>query len=473
MSRINDLAIRGWRRIGTRLLPFSDAASSELPLPRLLRLSLFQVSVGMAMVLLAGTLNRVMIVELGVPASVVAIMIALPVLFAPMRALVGFKSDVHRSAIGWRRVPYIWFGSLMMFGGLAIMPFAVLLLGADSPNRTAGMIGAAAAFLITGAGIHTTQTSGLALASDLSPEDKRPRVFAFLYVMLLVGMVAAALTYGLALDNFSNTRLVQVIQSTALLAITLNCIALWKQEARRPNRPAEEDDNFVAGWSRYSAVPGSVRLLVATAVGTASFAMQDVLLEPYGGAILKLSVSQTTDLTALTAMGALIGLAIAATALTRGMNACRLAALGALIGIPALTAVSLAAPVDSALLFRAGAALMGLGGGLFTIGTLTASVRLPHGGGAGLAVGAWGAAQATAAGAGLALGGALRDWFAALAASGSLGSALSTPWASYSFVYQIEVIGLFVTLAVIGPLVRQAWASGSPSASFGFAEFPG
>jgi BCD family chlorophyll transporter-like MFS transporter len=93
-----------------------------------LRLSLFQLTGGMAFVLLNGTLNRVMIVEMSVPASLVAVMVALPLLFAPLRALVGFRSDTHRSAIGWRRVPYIWMGSLVQFGGLAIMPFALLVL---------------------------------------------------------------------------------------------------------------------------------------------------------------------------------------------------------------------------------------------------------------------------------------------------------------------------------------------------------
>ena len=108
-----------WRHVGRRFLPFADAASSELPLPRLLRLSLFQVAVGMATVLLVGTLNRVMIVELGVPAGLVAAMVALPMLFAPLRALIGHRSDHHRSVLGWRRVPYIWMGSLIQFGGLA------------------------------------------------------------------------------------------------------------------------------------------------------------------------------------------------------------------------------------------------------------------------------------------------------------------------------------------------------------------
>lgn len=117
-----------WRRLIQACLPFADAASTELPLRRLLRLSLFQVSCGMAAVLLTGTLNRVMIVELGVPAWLVALMVSLPLVFAPLRALIGFKSDTHRSYFGWRRGPYIWFGSLMQFGGLAIMPFALLLL---------------------------------------------------------------------------------------------------------------------------------------------------------------------------------------------------------------------------------------------------------------------------------------------------------------------------------------------------------
>ena len=112
------------KQLSLRALPFADAASDALPMGQLLRLSLFQVSVGMASVMLLGTLNRVMIVELSVPAMMVALMVALPVLIAPFRALLGFRSDTYRSAIGWKRVPYIWFGSLWQMGGLAVMPFA-------------------------------------------------------------------------------------------------------------------------------------------------------------------------------------------------------------------------------------------------------------------------------------------------------------------------------------------------------------
>jgi BCD family chlorophyll transporter-like MFS transporter len=186
MKRLNDALAQGWVYFSPRFLPFADAATAELPLGRLLRLSLFQVSVGMAMVLLNGTLNRVMIVELNVPAWLVALMVSLPIVFAPLRALVGYRSDHHRSALGWRRVPYIWMGSLLQFGGLAIMPFALLVLSGGGMHGPAwiGQAGAALAFLLVGAGLHTVQTAGLALATDLAPAESRPRVVALIYVML-------------------------------------------------------------------------------------------------------------------------------------------------------------------------------------------------------------------------------------------------------------------------------------------------
>ncbi|MFK8015137.1 MAG: PucC family protein, partial [Gammaproteobacteria bacterium] len=123
--------VNRWVSLGPRFLPFADIATPDLTLGRLLRLSLFQISVGMAAVMLLGTLNRVMIVELSVPATIVAIMIAIPVLVAPFRALLGFRSDNYRSAIGWKRIPYLWFGSLWQFGGLAIMPMGLLVLSGD------------------------------------------------------------------------------------------------------------------------------------------------------------------------------------------------------------------------------------------------------------------------------------------------------------------------------------------------------
>jgi len=468
---------RRWSEIGPEFLPFADAASSELPLGRLLRLSLFQVSVGMAVVLLNGTLNRVMILELGVPAWLVALMISLPLAFAPLRALVGFRSDTYRSALGWRRVPFIWIGTLLQFGGLAIMPFSLILLSGDTRGpEYIGQIAAALAFLLVGAGLHTTQTAGLALATDLAPRAARPRVVALLYVMLLVGMVASALAFGGVLAEFSQFRLIQVIQGTALLTLVLNGIALWKQEARDPARaqPYDVRPGFLENWRAFAGQGRTRRFLLAVGLGTAAFGMQDVLLEPYGGEILHLGVADTTQLTAFMAGGTLVAFALAARLLTRGTDPHRLAAGGALIGIAAFAAVVFAAPLESTLLFRIGTGLIGLGGGFFSVGSLTAAMALDQGDRNGLALGAWGAVQATAAGGAIALGGALRDLVSTLGSRGLLGEALAGPSVGYSVVYHLEIGLLFITLATIGPLVRATSARPVvPSTNFGLAEFPG
>ena len=460
------------------MLPFSDAGSEGFELRQLLRLSLFQVSVGMATVMLLGTLNRVMIVELGVPAFVVALMVSLPVLIAPLRALLGFKSDTYRSAIGWKRIPYLWFGSLWQFGGLALMPFALIVLGGGQVMGPswAGEVLAAIAFLMTGLGIHMTQTAGLALASDRSTPETQPRVVALLYVMFLVGMGISSVIVGLLLTNFSETRLVQVVQGTAVVTLLLNLVALWKQESMRPTTKAERATprpKFADAWADFTSGGSAGRLLVVVALGTAGFQMQDVLLEPYGGEVLGLSVAATTLLTAIWALGAIVGFGVSARWLARGINPYRMAARGILAGIAALSTVVFADPMQSATLFFAGACLIGFGSGVFAVAMLTSAMAMPVQGvaGRGLALGAWGAAQATAMGLAAALGGGIRDVVNTLAINGQLGEALTSAATGYSVVYHIEIGLLFITLMVLGPLVREGRKT-QPNSGIRLAEYP-
>ena len=467
------------KSLSLKALPFSNAASPGLPLGQLLRLSLFQISVGMASVMLLGTLNRVMIVELGLGAMLVASMIAIPVLVAPFRALVGFKSDNYRSAIGWKRIPYLWFGSLWQFGGLAIMPMALLVLSGD---RTidwawAGYMGAGLAFLLTGVGMHMTQTAGLALAADRADEETRPRVVALLYVMFLVGMGISALVIGALLRDYSALRLVQVIQGTAVVTLLLNVVALWKQESVSPmtrEERAAAKPAFRDAWRDLASGGDAGRLLAVVFLGTMAFNMQDVLLEPYGGEILGLSVSSTTLLTAGWAAGALVGFALAARWLGRGIDPMRMGARGILIGLVAFCAVIFAAPLGSVALFFSGAALIGLGGGLFGVSTLTAAMTLPTLGsaGRGLALGAWGAAQATGAGLAIFIGGALRDLVNHAAGTGMLSEALATPATGYSVVYHTEIALLFLTLIALGPLVRVRAMTPSDPGRLELSDFP-
>ena len=446
-----------WAFLGPKFLPFADAATKELPWGRLLRLSLFQVSVGMAAVLIIGTLNRVMIVELGVPAWLVAVMVALPLVFAPFRAVVGFKSDNHRSVLGWRRVPYLWFGTLLQFGGFAIMPFALIILSGDTTGPMfVGRIAAALAFLLVGAGLHTTQTVGLALATDLAPVEKHPKVVALLCMMLLLGMIASALWFGFVLRHFTEVKLIQAIQGAAVITVMLNGIALWKQESRDPSLTSKDTPRptFTESWREFDQGGRSRRRLIALGFGTVAFSMQDILLEPYGGQVLHLTVGSTTALTALLAIGGLLGFGLAANLLSQGRDPYRLSAIGALAGLAAFTALVFAAPFSSIPLFATGVALIGFGAGLFAHCTLTAAMAIAGRGQIGLALGIWGAVQASAAGIAVASGGLIRDLVASFANRGVFGPELVNPATGYCAVYLIEIGLLFATLAAVGPLVR-------------------
>ncbi|MTI44860.1 BCD family chlorophyll transporter-like MFS transporter [Roseibium hamelinense] len=474
---LNGKMIAFWQTLGPRALPFADAATPDLPLSRLIRLSMFQWSIGLAAVLLTGTLNRVMIVELGVPTSLVAVVVAIPLLVAPFRALIGHKSDTYRSVLGWRRVPYIWMGTLLQFGGLAIMPFALLLLQSQTTGpEWAGPVGACLAFLLTGLGMHMAQTAGLALATDLAAEETRPRVVALMYVMLLVGMLAASLVLGWLLADFSAKTLIQVVQGAAVVTVAINIVCLWKQEPRNPQftRTYRETLSFFEAFRAYRQDKGTLRLMVAVALGSAGFAMQDVLLEPYGGEVLKLSVSQTTLLTAIWAFGTLAGFGYAAKALANGRNIYRLAGLGIIIGVCGFSAIVFSEPLQAANLFRSGTFLIGAGGGLFAVSTLLAAMSLADKSDNGFAIGAWGAVQATAIGVGLASGGIVRDAVNALVPAGGVEAALHAPAAGYGVVYHIEIALLFGSLVAIGPLVsRHRTGTQSTPARFGLAEMPG
>ena len=362
-----------------------------------------------------------MIVELFVPAWLVSLMLALPLLVAPFRAVTGYQSDVHISAFGWRRVPYMWGGTLIQFLGLAVLPFALLVLSGGGQVPVPDWVGqgaAAIAFLMVGAGLQTSQTAGLALATDQASEETRPRVVALMYTMLLVGAVVGSLAYSFLLATFTPEILVQVVQGTALVVLLLNGVALWKQEPRNHERVkamrAEIRRPFKEVWGEFIALPNAKRFLWATALGTMGVNMQDIVLEPYGGEILKLSV-----------------------------------------GLPAFSAVIFSAPLDAGWLFRFGAMGIGFGGGLFAVGTLFTAMRIESNF-IGLALGAWGAVQAVAAGLAMFFGGALRDIVNTLVSQGALGEGLTDPSVAYSMVYHVEMLLLFLTLVAVGPLVKRS-----------------
>jgi BCD family chlorophyll transporter-like MFS transporter len=270
-----------------------------------------------------------------------------------------------------------------------------------------------------------------------------------LCVMLLAGIMAGALGYGALLHHFSELRLIQVVQGSAVLTMLLNSFALWKQEPRRASTlaPQTARPELREALTVFLAQPKSLRRLVTIGLGTMGLSMQDILLEPYGGQILHLTVGQTTPLTAALAGGGLSGLAFAKYRLSAGADPYRIAALGLLVGLGAFAAVLFSAPLAAPALFAIGVYAIGAAGGLFLVGTLSDAMGRAVDGMSGLALGTWGSVQAVSAGLAIALGGFLRDMVGGNSASG------------YDAVYLTEIALLFITLIALGPLVRRRTAA--------------
>jgi MFS transporter, BCD family, chlorophyll transporter len=290
-------------------------------------------------------------------------------------------------------------------------------------------------------------------------------------------MAVSAIVFGQVLQHFSQLHLIQVIQGVAVVSVVLNCVAMWKQEVRKPQLTSRGEPHvpFDVAFDALLKSGRVLRLLVALGLGTAAFAMQDILLEPFGGQIFDMSVSQTTWLNAFMAIGTVCGFAVSARLLTVGSDPFRVASMGALLGVLAFSAVVFSPAIASAKLFSIAAVFVGMGNGLFAVGMLTAAMDLAGKEASGLALGAWGAVQATCGGLAVAFSGFVRDAVSSYALRGSFGTTLQSNATGYGFVYSTEIILLFVTLIALGPLVRVAGRSTTavPRAKFGLVQYPG
>ncbi|MEM7707774.1 MAG: MFS transporter [Pseudomonadota bacterium] len=473
MSSLAQKLIAPWASENPRLSPFAKVVTpGEVPLSRLLRLSLFQVSVGMALVLLVGTLNRVMVSELGVPSALATMMVALPLLFAPLQVLIGHRSDSHRSSLGWRRVPFILGGTLLKFCGVALMPFALLVLAGDAAAASApkwiGLVSVTLACLMMGVGAHTVHTTGLALATDLTPTRMQPRVVGLMYVMLLAGIIASAWVFGATLENLTPDQLVRVLQGAAMAVIVLNLVASWKQEALAVGNARDTATpvaTFRDSWGQLCRGPQAVRRLIIVGLGTMAFGMASILLEPMGGHVVS-----TTKLLALLAFGGLLGFAYASRVMSSGTDPFRLAFAGATIGLLVCLLVIGAQSLGMPGVFLVGNFLIGFGGALFGHATLTAIMFSAPKGQIGLALGAWGAVQVSAAGGGIALSGAVRDLANLLLGPDRQVFGFVAEAGGYMAVSALEIGLLVATIVVIAPLLRRRLVQRVGGASQSFSE---
>jgi BCD family chlorophyll transporter-like MFS transporter len=420
-----------------------------------LRLGLFQFGMGVSLAPIAGTLNRVLINELRIPAVAVGFLLALHYFVSPSRAVIGFRSDVARAAGNWR-TPYLVLGALLTYGGLATAPFSLILLGGDgSLSFPVAMLICTAIFLAYGIGVNIVETIYLATVSDITPSTERGRVLGVLWIMLVLGTIASSIVMGELLTSYSHFRLIQVMQGSAVIFIALAFVAMYNQERLKPNGELEDVDDPIRVRETLGqqlrmlwAQPALRNLFLLLFVATLGFATHDVLLEPYGGQVLAMSVTATTRLTALWGVGMLAGIAIAGLALWRRQSPVLLLSLGCLLGVGGFLAVTLSSSPALVDPFRGGVLLIGAGRGAFIVGALALVLSIVDKNHAGLFIGLWGITQALAQGFGTIGGGLGRDLVQQATGDAALG---------YAAVYatSLSLLLLAVGLLIVMRLARQ------------------
>lgn len=434
---------------------------------KVLRLGLFQFGMGLSLAPITGTLNRVLIDELHIPAVAVGFLIAIHYFISPARAMIGFRSDVDRAAGRWR-MPYLVLGAVFTYGGLATAPFSLILLSGDGKiSFWPALIICFLIFLAYGIGVNIVETIYLATVSDITPARDRGRVLGVLWVMLVLGTIAGSALIGQMLLVYSHYKLIQVMQGSAVIFVSLTFAAMYNQERLKPNGELED----VAEPVRVrESLQQSLRMLWAQAplrnlfivlfLATLGFGTHDVLLEPYGGQVLGMTVTQTTRLTILWGVGMLAAIALSAWLLWRGRSPVLLISIGCLLGIAGFLIVTLASNAEMVNPFRTGVFLIGMGRGSFIVGALALVMALVDNKHTGLFIGLWGISQALAQGFGTIGGGLVRDIVNSLTNQVALG---------YAVVYggSLSLLALATVLLLVLRLgrqiregaVRSPWAS--------------
>lgn len=381
-----------------------------------LRLGLFQFGMGLSLAPITGTLNRVLIDELAIPAVAVGSLIAIHYFVSPVRALIGFHTDQRRAEGQWR-LPYTVLGAMMTYGGLACAPFSLILLGGNgSLSFWPALFVCVLIFLVYGIGVNMVETTYLATVGDITPPKERGRVLAVLWTLLVLGTVVGSLIIGSLLVEYSHVQLIRVMQGSAVTFIFLTFVSLWNKERLRPDGIIDAPLDTVRvrtslGESlRMLAGQSSLRkLFIVLFVATTAFATHDVLLEPYGGQVLDMSVSATTQLTAWWGAAMFVSIIMAGWMLWRKFSPIVPIYLGCAIGALGFLVVGYAGPDRLVNTFRAGVWMIGMGRGMFIVASIALVMMLADRNHTGLFLGLWGIMQALAQGFGTIGGGLARD----------------------------------------------------------------
>ena len=435
-----------------------------------LRLAFFPLGLGLTSILVSGTLNRVMIVELALPATLVGVFLAIPVLIAPARVWLGHLSDGHPLR-GKRREPYIVLGTLIAGLGVSGATLIVLNRNAAGPVLVGG---GALAFLAFGLGHTLASNTFEALLAEKFTGTQRPRAVTLFKIAMFLGILGGALGLGALLDPFSEFRLRAVVLGVAISYAVLAALAVSRQEPAVPHlaavaRQAAGEPFWAVVRTTLWGNPQARRFFVIVVFSVLGTLAQDVLLEPYGALVLGMSVAQTTRLTAFWGTGTILAMVLAGVWLIARWGYRPVLCAGLALNVAVFAGMLVAGALGSVAGFRALVLALGIGTGLSMAGLLTAVIEFTTFERAGLLMGVWGMAAELGQASGGVLGGAVVDMVRHVTGGNAL--------LAYGTVFTLEACLLAFTLALVRGLyignalspdtqrtfMRRAWEEFTPA----------
>ncbi len=402
------------------------------------RIGLVQMAIGAIVVLTTSTLNRIMVVELALPAMLPGALVALYYVVQLSRPNWGYRSDT-----GGARTPWILGGVAVLALGGALATVGTILLGS---NFALGLAVSSAAFVLIGGGAAAAGTSLLALLATATAPDRRAAAATITWLMMILGIALTAAGVGAVLDPYSPARLLKIVLAVCTAAVVLTVLASWGIERGLTHLPQPAADRvpFRAAMAAIWAEPRARAFAIFVLLSMTAYFMQELILEPFAGHVFAYTPGESTSMAGLQNGGVFLGMltvGVAASGLKFG--SLKLWTAGGCLGSAgALTAVAFAGFNAPAAPLLPPVFALGFFNGVFAVSAIGSMMQLAgegRGGREGARMGLWGAAQAIAAG----FGG-----FAGAAAVDVMRRVAAAPADAYGAVFLAEA-ALFVAAALL------------------------
>lgn len=401
-----------------------------------MKIGTFHIGSSFVDLLTSGVLNRVLISDLGLWATPVALLSAMRYLLAPLSIWAGYRSDT-RPIFGMHRLPYIWAGRIPMVLSLPLLPIVTVMLAAN-PRSIFGWALAAVAFLVYGVGTLLSGSTFLSLVRDSAPPARRGQAMSIVQIFLVVSFPVAGVVYGLLMPVYDPQRFWEIVLIGMGVAAFCFFFSLWGEE--RPGQAViaespQEQIPFRELLREMWADRHTRLFFLFLALGAMSAFAQDAVLEPFGGDVFGMEAGETTRFNAYWGTGVLVSL-IATVVFTRKRLAHEqtgTTVLGLILTAAPLAMLAAVSLGEARALLVPVLFLFGLGFGIYTVGAVSLLMAMTSDRRAGAYLGLWSVAQLVFRGVGIFLGGFVRD--VVLIGTGSLTIA-------YATVFVLEAVGL-------------------------------